>query len=75
MEAAGKYGDHVKVVLAVLAFPPPHVNTWEIGKSGYIFEYRVAGGAAHRKSENLVLICECRVAGGAAIENLKNLGL
>ena len=23
MEAAGKYGDRVKLVLAVLAFPPP----------------------------------------------------
>ena len=25
MEVAGKYGDRVKLVLAVLAFPPPHL--------------------------------------------------
>ena len=27
MEAAGKYGDRVKLVLAVLAFPLPQVHT------------------------------------------------
>ena len=27
MEEAGKYGDHVRLVLAILAFPPPHLHT------------------------------------------------
>ena len=32
IEAAGKYGDCVKLVLAVLAFPPPHALVHQVSK-------------------------------------------